>query len=182
MGQQANNDYLHVVSGGDESKSIEEFAVNALIGSGSYGDVYLGVEKATDKQFAIKILSKSRLAESNNIASCIAERNILAMKTRSPFVLSMEYAFQTMSHLFFVMEPGLGGGCLFCKLKKMIGLKFVALDLMFHVLKVGSFPENHVRFYASEVVLGLEFLHKNQIIYRDLKLDNVLLNSKGSLL
>eukprot|EP00039_Didymoeca_costata_P012765 m.185579 g.185579 ORF g.185579 m.185579 type:complete len:636 (+) comp15577_c0_seq2:114-2021(+) len=164
VGQQANNDYLHVVSGGDESKSIEEFAVNALIGSGSYGDVYLGVEKATDKQFAIKILSKSRLAESNNIASCIAERNILAMKTRSPFVLSMEYAFQTMSHLFFVMEPGLGG------------------DLMFHVLKVGSFPENHVRFYASEVVLGLEFLHKNQIIYRDLKLDNVLLNSKGHIM
>ena len=69
--------------------------------------------------------------------------------------------FQNKDYVFFVMEYLSGG------------------DLFFHLQAEGRFTEERARFYSAEVVLGLQFLHSNGIIHRDLKLENVLLTAEG---
>jgi serine/threonine protein kinase len=90
-----------------------------------------------------------------------SERNILALGSQNRFMTKLHSAFQNKDYLFFVMEY-LDGG-----------------DLMFHFLAEGRFTEDRARFYTAELVLGLQFLHSNGIIHRDLKLENVMLTSEG---
>ncbi len=79
----------------------------------------------------------------------------------SPFVVKLFHAFQTRGHLCMVMEYLTGG------------------ELYSHLKRGGSFSEARTAFYAAEITLGLETLHRNGIIYRDLKLENVLLDEVG---
>lgn len=87
----------------------------------------------------------------------IAERLILE-KISHPFIVKLHYAFQTPDKLYFVIDF-LNGG-----------------ELFYHLRKEGKFSEERTRFYAAEIVLALECLHKNGVIYRDLKPENVLLD------
>ena len=78
-----------------------------------------------------------------------------------PFIVKLHYAFQTPERLYFVIDF-LNGG-----------------ELFFHLRKETKFNEDRTRFYAAEIVLALECLHSNGIIYRDLKPENVILDSEG---
>jgi len=73
----------------------------------------------------------------------------------------LHYAFQTPEKLYFVIDF-LNGG-----------------ELFYHLRREQRFSEERAKFYAAEILLALECLHKNNIIYRDLKPENVLLDSKG---
>ena len=90
----------------------------------------------------------------------MTERNLLASLT-SHFTVQMEFAFQTEDKLYFVMEFVSGG------------------ELYFHMKQRGSFTEEMIRFYASEIVVALEVLHSKGVIYRDLKPENLLLDADG---
>jgi len=78
--------------------------------------------------------------------------------------MKLHYPFQTTDKLYFVMDFAVGG------------------ELFFHLRKEGRFSEDRARFYASEVLLGIEYLHTNGIIYRDLKPENLLLDGSGHIL
>lgn len=97
-----------------------------------------------------------------SVSFCVAEREILE-KIDSPFIVKLHYAFQTEAKLYFVMDF-LNGG-----------------ELFFHLRKETKFSERRACFYAAQLVEAIRCLHINGIIYRDLKPENVLLDSQGNL-
>ena len=88
------------------------------------------------------------------------ERNVLEAVSH-PFIVNMIYAFQTPKKLYFILEYCPGG------------------ELFFHLSRAARFSEGRCRFYAQEILLAIEYLHSHDIVYRDLKPENVLLDADG---
>ncbi|XP_061662184.1 protein kinase C theta type isoform X2 [Syngnathoides biaculeatus] len=155
-------DYLYDVPRQDRPKfSIDDFVLHKLLGKGSFGKVFLAELKASAQFFAIKALKKDVVLMDDDVECTMVERRVLALAWENPFLTHLHCTFQTKENLFFVMEY-LNGG-----------------DLMFHIQNCRKFDLHRCTFYAAEIVCGLQFLHSRGIIYRDLKLDNVLLDSEG---
>lgn len=141
---------------------ISDFKFLKVLGKGTFGKVVLAeVPSENNAVYAIKALKKDVVLEDDDVECTLVERRVLALSTRHPYLTHLMATFQNESHLFFVMEY-LNGG-----------------DLMFHIQKEGRFNENRARFYGAEIICGLQFLHQYNIVYRDLKLDNVLLDRQG---
>uniref|UniRef100_A0A8C2UAH3 Serine/threonine-protein kinase N3 n=1 Tax=Coturnix japonica TaxID=93934 RepID=A0A8C2UAH3_COTJA len=141
---------------------LEDFHCIAMLGRGHFGKVLLAQYKATGKLYAIKALKKKDIIRRDEIDSLNCEKRIFEVVNSSdhPFLVNMFACFQTPHHACFVMEYTPGG------------------DLMMRIHE-DVFPEHTAQFYTACVVLGLQFLHEKKIIYRDLKLDNLLLDAEG---
>ena len=142
------------------SKILSNFLGICELGRGSFGDVYLVLHKQTNKLHAMKILRKDKIFERNMMKYALTERNVLAY-IRHPFIVPLNYAFQTSSKLFLVLEYCPGG------------------DLSSHLLAEKCFSESRAKIYICEILLALEELHKNDVIYRDLKPENIVLDKNG---
>ncbi|XP_053276702.1 serine/threonine-protein kinase N2 [Pleuronectes platessa] len=140
----------------------EDFRYISVLGRGHFGKVLLAEFKKTKKLYAIKALKKREIVTRDEVDSLMSEKRIFEMinASRHPFLVNLHGCFQTSDHVCFVMEYLPGG------------------DLMIHIHN-NVFTEAQTRFYSACVLLGLEFLHLNKIIYRDLKLDNLLMDADG---
>ncbi|KPJ02324.1 Protein kinase C-like 3 [Papilio xuthus] len=107
------------------------------------------------------VIKKALVTDDEDIDWVQTEKHVFETASNHPFLVGLHSCFQTPSRLFFVIEFVRGG------------------DLMFHMQRQRRLPEEHARFYAAEISLALHFLHERGVIYRDLKLDNVLLDHEG---
>ncbi|TNM90086.1 hypothetical protein fugu_004320 [Takifugu bimaculatus] len=141
---------------------MDDYKYISVLGRGHFGKVLLAEFKKTGKLYAIKALKKKDIVTRDEVDSLMSEKRIFEMinASRHPFLVNLHGCFQTGDHVCFVMEYLPGG------------------DLMIHIHN-SVFTEAQTRFYSACVVLGLEFLHLNKIIYRDLKLDNLLMDADG---
>eukprot|EP00092_Neocalanus_flemingeri_P021150 GFUD01022924.1.p1 GENE.GFUD01022924.1~~GFUD01022924.1.p1 ORF type:complete len:664 (+),score=141.22 GFUD01022924.1:113-2104(+) len=141
--------------------NLDSFNLLKTLGKGAFGKVLLAQHKETNQVFAIKAVDKYVIIEGDDVEITLTERNVLTLGWHNRFLTKLHCSFQTSDRLFFVMEYLSGG------------------DLMYHIVKLGKFPEDRARFYTAQITLALMFLHKKGIIYRDLKLDNVMLTNEG---
>uniref|UniRef100_A0A668AQX5 protein kinase C n=1 Tax=Myripristis murdjan TaxID=586833 RepID=A0A668AQX5_9TELE len=155
---------LHLLSlcSRKEGLQMEAFNCISVLGRGHFGKVLLAEYKKSGKLYAIKALKKGDMITRNEVESLMCEKRIFETINASqhPFLVNLHGCFQTADHVCFVMAYSPGG------------------DLMTHI-HTSIFTEKQTRFYSSCVLLGLEFLHLNKIVYRDLKLDNLLMDADG---
>jgi len=140
---------------------IDDFNFIKTLGEGAFGKVILAKHLTEGNFYAIKILEKPQILMHDESQIAFSEKNVLVLGRKNRFLTELHSSFQTPDYIFFAMEY-LNGG-----------------DLMFHVMEVGRFPEERAKFYTAELVLALKFLHSKGIIYRDIKLENVMLTSEG---
>ncbi|NXY84282.1 KPCZ kinase, partial [Alcedo cyanopectus] len=161
-----SEDIKPVIDGMDGIKisqglGLQDFDLIRVIGRGSYAKVLLVRLKKNDQIYAMKVVKKELVHDDEDIDWVQTEKHVFEQASSNPFLVGLHSCFQTTSRLFLVIEYVNGG------------------DLMFHMQRQRKLPEEHARFYAAEICIALNFLHERGIIYRDLKLDNVLLDAEG---
>jgi len=142
---------------------LDNLRVLRKLGQGN-STVYLVVHRQESKQYAMKVMSISRLVQKNKLRRLQTELHVL-MDTDHPLLTPLYYAFRTQTHIFLVLGYAPGG------------------TLYNHVYNgrnpKGRVPESTARFLVSELVQAIEYLHVKGYVYRDLKPENILLTSEG---
>ncbi|XP_063073380.1 protein kinase C theta type isoform X2 [Engraulis encrasicolus] len=141
--------------------TLDQFTLHKMLGKGSFGKVFLAELKGSGQYFAVKALKKDVVLMDDDVECTMVEKRVLSLAWEHPFLTHLYCTFQTKENLFFVMEY-LNGG-----------------DLMFHIQACHRFDIPRSTFYGAEIVCALQFLHSKGIVYRDLKLDNILLDMDG---
>lgn len=139
---------------------VKDFTTFRVLGRGGFGAVHACRKKNSGQIYAMKCINKKLVKVKSALDNVLEERNVLTMM-KSNFVTNLKYALQDEDTLYLIMDLMLGG------------------DLKFHLINAGRFTEKRARFYAAEVLLGLEHVHMQNVIYRDMKLENVLLDHNG---
>lgn len=141
---------------------VQDFAILKVLGQGSFGRVYLvrPLGGQPSSLFAMKVLRKSEVEKRRQIEHTLTERRIMATMQHH-FVLALRVAFQSHDRLFMLTDYCPGG------------------EVFFHLKKMRRFTEEMMRFYCAELTITIEYLHSKDVIYRDLKPENVLLDREG---
>ncbi|WRT66517.1 uncharacterized protein IL334_003476 [Kwoniella shivajii] len=140
--------------------ALSDFYIERTLGTGSFGRVHLVRSKHNGRFYAVKVLNKEKVIKMKQVEHTNSEREML-VRVRHPFLVNLWGTFQDVNNLYMVMD-------------------FVAGGELFSLLRKSQrFPNSVAKFYAAEVALALDYLHSLDIIYRDLKPENLLLGADG---
>ncbi|KAI7905810.1 kinase-like domain-containing protein [Cokeromyces recurvatus] len=139
---------------------LDDFHISRTLGTGSFGRVHLIQSKVNHRFYAMKVLKKTEVIRLKQVEHTNNEKHILE-SVAHPFLVNMWGTFQDSMNLYMVMDYVPGGE-------------------LFSVLRRSQrFPDHVAKFYAAEVILAIEYLHAKDMIYRDLKPENLLLDAQG---
>ncbi|KAL9552847.1 hypothetical protein MBANPS3_003572 [Mucor bainieri] len=139
---------------------LADFNMLRTLGTGSFGRVHLVQSRVNARYYAVKVLKKSEVVRLKQVEHTNNEKHILE-SVAHPFLVNMWGTFQDTVNLYMVMDYVPGGE-------------------LFSVLRRSKrFPDHVAKFYAAEVILAIEYMHSKNVIYRDLKPENLLLDSQG---
>ena len=139
--------------------NLNHFRLLRVVGKGAFGKVRIVERKDTGLTFALKYIRKDEVVRSESVRNIIRERRMLE-HLNHPFLCNLRYSFQDMEYLYIVVDLMNGG------------------DLRFHISRK-TFTEEAVRFWIAELGCALRYIHRQGIVHRDVKPDNVLLDSEG---
>ncbi|KAK6354826.1 hypothetical protein TWF696_003958 [Orbilia brochopaga] len=139
--------------------NLNHFRLLRVVGKGAFGKVRIVERKDTGLTFALKYIRKDEVVRSESVRNIIRERRMLE-HLNHPFICNLRYSFQDVEYLYIVVDLMNGG------------------DLRFHINRK-SFTEDAVRFWMAEIACALVYTHKRMIVHRDVKPDNILLDSDG---
>ncbi|XP_031357629.1 ribosomal protein S6 kinase alpha-5-like [Photinus pyralis] len=144
---------------------MSNFELLKVLGTGAYGKVFLVRKRGGSdhgRLYAMKVLKKATIVQKKKTTEHTkTERQVLEAVRDSPFLVTLHYAFQTDAKLHLILDYVAGG------------------ELFTHLYQREHFTESEVRIYIGEIILALEHLHKLGIIYRDIKLENILVDECG---
>lgn len=148
------------ISEKDPVISFSDFKMIKLLGNGSFGKVFLAKHAKRCKFYALKVLNKKKLMVKKQLRYAVGEASILK-KVDCPFIIKLHYSFQTPSNLYMALDYCPNG------------------DLAELLSEKDMLDEKMARFYAAQLIIAIEYLHKKKIIYRDLKPENILIGPDG---
>ncbi|XP_026541290.1 serine/threonine-protein kinase 32A [Notechis scutatus] len=144
----------------NEDVTFDHFEILRAIGKGSFGKVCIVQKKDTKKMYAMKYMNKQKCVERNEVRNVFKELQIM-QELEHPFLVNLWYSFQDEEDMFMVVDLLLGG------------------DLRYHLQQNVRFEEETVKLFICELALALDYLQSRNIIHRDIKPDNVLLDEQG---
>lgn len=162
---------------------LSSLIIESVIGRGGGGKVFVVQWPPQKSLYALKVIDKGQAFKSvKAFRHIMAERRIMQHVEAHPFLLPLQFAFQTSSNLF-IGTPFCAGGDLATYIRHH-GFTTTPTDPMFPSAARKRAPEGRLsecqtRRIAAELILGLEHLHSRGIVYRDLKLENILIDSDG---
>ena len=156
VNQKQGKEIIHSI----EKITRNSFEFICLIGHGGFSKVWKVKWKKTNAIFALKEMSKTRIIDKKCESTILLERDLLS-KMNHPFIVNMHFSFQDLNSLYLVMDLITGK------------------DLRYHLAKLKKFTCEQSKFFLACTILGLEYLHFNKILHRDIKPDNLVLDSMG---
>ena len=136
------------------------FSFHYVIGRGGFGKVWKVSYKKTNTVYALKEMSKVKIIDRKSEKSIISEISLLS-RLNHPFLVNMIYSFQDYDYLYLVMDYLTGG------------------DLRYHICRNRTFTEMETKFFMACIILGLEYIHSNNIIHRDINPENIFVSRFG---
>lgn len=140
--------------------TFKQFDLGVTLGTGSFGRVRFVTHKPTGSYWAMKMLKKFEVIRLQQVDHMLSEKQILEVLDH-PFIVKLAGTFQDKRYLYMILEYVVGG------------------EFFTHLRKAGRFDNNAAKFYGAQIVMIFDYLHKQDIIYRDLKPENLLLDKEG---
>ncbi|XP_049819509.1 ribosomal protein S6 kinase alpha-5 isoform X2 [Aethina tumida] len=165
LAETVRHDITYVNLSGVGRVDMSHFDLLKVLGTGAYGKVFLVRKRGgrdNGRLYAMKVLKKATIVQKKKTTEHTkTERQVLEAVRDNPFLVTLHYAFQTDAKLHLILDYVAGG------------------ELFTHLYQREHFTEDEVRIYIGEIILALEHLHALGIIYRDIKLENILVDESG---